>query len=62
VFVYLDKEKCNKANQDLPDSIKKKYLKAFSLGQGTFGEVSLVFEKVKHETEMQNCHFNLNKF
>ena len=52
--MYLDKEKCDKASEDLPDSISKKYLKAYSLGQGGFGEVSLVFEKVKHETELQN--------
>lgn len=52
--MYLDKEKCDKESQDLPDSINKKYLKSYSLGQGGFGEVSLVFEKVKHETEMQN--------
>jgi len=45
VFVYLDKEKCDKASQDLPDSINKKYLKAFTLGQGGFGEVSLIYEK-----------------
>jgi len=54
VFVYLDKEECDKASRDLPDSISKKYLKAYSLGQGGFGEVSLIFEKVKHETDMQN--------
>jgi hypothetical protein len=54
VLVYLDKEKCDKASQDLPDSISQKYLVSYSLGQGGFGEVSLVFEKVKHEAEMQN--------
>jgi len=53
VFVYLDKEECDKGSRDLPDSISKKYLKAYSLGQGGFGEVSLIFEKVKHEAEMQ---------
>jgi len=52
--VYLDKEECDKASRDLPDSIRKKYLKAYSLGQGGFGEVSLIFEKVKPEAEMQN--------
>ena len=52
--MYLDKEKCDEASQDLPDSISKKYLKAYCLGRGAFGEVSLVFEKVKHETELQN--------
>jgi len=52
--VYLDKEECDKASQDLPDIISKKYLIAYSLGQGGFGEVSLIFEKVKHEAEMQN--------
>jgi hypothetical protein len=52
--VYLDKEECDKASRDLPDSINKKYLVSFSLGQGGFGEVSLIFEKVKHEAEMQN--------
>jgi hypothetical protein len=52
--VYLDKEECDKASRNLPDSISKKYLIAFSLGQGGFGEVSLIFEKVKHEAEMQN--------
>jgi hypothetical protein len=52
--VYLDKEECDKAGQNLPDSISQKYLKAYSLGKGTFGEVSLIFEKVKHEAEMQN--------
>jgi hypothetical protein len=51
--VYLDKEECDKASRDLPDSISKKYLKAYSLGQGGFGEVSLIFEKVKHETDVQ---------
>jgi len=45
VFVYLDKEECDKGSRDLPDSISKKYLKAYSLGQGGFGEVSLIFEK-----------------
>jgi len=55
--VYLDKEECDKASQDLPDIISKKYLIAYSLGQGGFGEVSLIFEKVKHEAEI--CHFNL---
>jgi hypothetical protein len=54
VFVYLDKEECDKAGQNLPDNISQKYLKACSLGQGGFGEVSLIFEKVKHEAEMQN--------
>jgi len=52
--VYLDKEECDKASRDLPDSISKKYLKSYLLGQGSFGEVSLIFEKVKHETDMQN--------
>jgi len=45
VFVYLDKKECDKASRDLPDSISNKYLKAYSLGQGGFGEVSLIFEK-----------------
>ena len=63
MFVYLDKEKCDEASQDLPDRINKKYLKANYLGQGGFGEVSLLFEKVKHETEMQNSvNFNLKQF
>jgi hypothetical protein len=53
VFVYLDKDKCDKASRDLPDDISQKYLVSYSLGQGGFGEVSLVFEKVKHEAEMQ---------
>jgi hypothetical protein len=53
--VYLDKEECDKASQNLPDSINQKYLIAYSLGKGGFGEVSLIFEKVKHEAEMQNC-------
>jgi hypothetical protein len=52
--VYLDKEECDKASRDLPDSISQKYWKAYSLGHGGFGEVSLIFEKVKHEAEIQN--------
>jgi hypothetical protein len=52
--VYLDKEKCDTASQELPDSINKKYLKAFSVGHGAYGGVSLLFEKVSHETDMQN--------
>jgi hypothetical protein len=55
--MYLGKEECDKANCELPDSIREKYLKACFLGAGGFGEVSLVFEKVKHEAEI--CHFNL---
>ena len=51
--MYLDKEECDKASRDLPDSISLKYLIAYPLGAGGFGEVSLVFEKVKHEAEMQ---------
>jgi hypothetical protein len=54
VFVYLDKKECDKASQDLPDSISKKYLIGRSLGKGAYGEVSLIFEKVKHEAEMHN--------
>ena len=54
MLVYLDKEECDKASRDLPDSINQKYLVSYSLGQGGFGEVSLVFQKVKHEVEMQN--------
>jgi len=54
VFVYLEKEKCDKASQDLPNSITEKYLIVRTLGRGRFGEVSLIFEKVKHEAEMQN--------
>jgi len=53
VFVYLDKEECDKVSRDLPDKISEKYWKAYSLGKGGFGEVSLIFEKVKHEAEMQ---------
>ena len=52
--MYLDKEECDKASRELPDSISKKYLKAYLVGQGAFGEVSLIFEKVKQEAEMQN--------
>jgi hypothetical protein len=52
--VYLDKKECDKASRDLPDSISKKYLISYFLGQGGYGEVKLIFEKVKHETEMQN--------
>jgi hypothetical protein len=52
--VYLDEEEWDKANRNLPDSISKKYWMEFSLGQGGFAEVSLVFEKVKREVEMQN--------
>jgi hypothetical protein len=52
--VYLDKKECDKASRNLPDSISQKYLIAYSLGEGGFGEVSLIFEKVKHEAEMQN--------
>jgi hypothetical protein len=52
--VYLDKEECDKASRNLPDSINEKYLIAYSLGQGGFGEVSLLFEKVKYEAEMHN--------
>ena len=58
--MYLDKEECDKSSRDLPDSISKKYLKANSVGQGGFGEVSLIFEKVIHEAEMQNS-LTLNK-
>jgi hypothetical protein len=54
VFVYLDKEECDKASHDLPDNISNKYLVSNSLGQGGFGEVSLVFEKVNHEAKMHN--------
>ena len=54
MLVYLDKEECDKASRDLPDSINQKYVVSYSLGQGGFGEVSLVFQKVKHEVEMQN--------
>jgi hypothetical protein len=54
VFVYLDKEDCDKASRNLPDRISQKYLIAYPLGKGGFGEVSLMFEKVKHEAEMQN--------
>ena len=53
MFVYVDKEEWDKANRNLPDSISDKYWMEFSLGQGGFGEVSLVFEKVKHEVEIQ---------
>jgi len=49
----VDKEEWDKANRNLPDSISDKYWMEFSLGQGGFGEVSLVFEKVKHEVEIQ---------
>ena len=63
MFVYLDKEKCDEASQDLPDRINKKYLKACPVGRGSYGEVSLLFEKVKHETEMQNSvNINLKQF
>jgi hypothetical protein len=52
--VYLDKKECDKAVRHLPDSISQKYLISSYLGQGGFGTVSLIFEKVKHEAEMQN--------
>jgi hypothetical protein len=52
--MYLDKMECRKASRDLPDRIREKYLIAYTLGKGGFGVVSLIFEKVKHEAEMQN--------
>jgi hypothetical protein len=53
VFVYLDKEECDKASRGLPESISNKYLMGRHLGSGTYGVVSLICVKVKHETEMQ---------
>lgn len=47
VFVYLDKSECDMASRKFPEKISSKYLLSYSLGQGGFGEVSLVFEKVR---------------
>jgi hypothetical protein len=35
------------ASRKFPEKISSKYLLSYSLGQGGFGEVSLVFEKVR---------------
>jgi hypothetical protein len=52
VFVYLDSSQCDAVSRDLPGVISEKYLVSFSLGEGGFGEVSLIFEKVKYMAEM----------
>nr|CAD7195157.1 unnamed protein product [Timema douglasi] len=43
VFVYLDNAALEAGQY--PDEIKKKYIVAYSLGQGGYGEVNLVFQK-----------------
>ncbi|KAJ4448943.1 hypothetical protein ANN_00335, partial [Periplaneta americana] len=45
VFVYLDKSVCDAKGSDLPKQLGDKYLMSSHLGEGGFGEVSLVFEK-----------------
>jgi len=45
--VYLDKSQSDGDSIHLPKMISEKYLLSYSLGQGGFGEVSLVFEKVR---------------
>jgi hypothetical protein len=48
VFVYLDKSRCDEESRDLPEKLSQKYLVSYSLGEGGFGEVSLIFEKVNY--------------
>ncbi|CAG2054345.1 unnamed protein product [Timema podura] len=43
VFVYLENAALEAGQY--PDEIKKKYIVAYSLGQGGYGEVNLVFQK-----------------
>jgi hypothetical protein len=50
--VYLDKSRCDAESRDLPEKIGQKYLLSYRLGEGGFGEVSLIFEKVKYVAEM----------
>jgi hypothetical protein len=45
--VYLDKSQSDVVSRNLPERISEKYLLSYSLGKGGFGEVSLVFEKVR---------------
>jgi hypothetical protein len=52
VFVYLDKSRCDEESRDFPAEISQKYLVSYPLGEGGFGEVSLIFEKVKYVAEV----------
>jgi hypothetical protein len=52
VFVYLDKSRCDEGSRDLPEKLGQKYLVSYPLGEGGFGEVSLIFEKVKYVAKM----------
>lgn len=45
VFVYLDKSRCDEESRVFPAEISQKYLVSYPLGEGGFGEVSLIFEK-----------------
>jgi hypothetical protein len=54
VFVYLDKSRCDEEIRDLPEKISQKYLVSHHLGEGGFGEVSLIFEKVKYIAKMSS--------
>jgi hypothetical protein len=38
--------------RNLPEKISEKYLLSYTLGRGGFGQVSLVFEKVKYMSVM----------
>ncbi|XP_069671150.1 ovarian-specific serine/threonine-protein kinase Lok-like [Periplaneta americana] len=45
VFVFLDKARSNVINETLPEVLRERYLKSYTLGVGGFGKVSLIFDK-----------------
>ena len=59
MFVYVDRAQSDASSSLLPSAIGDKYHISYKLGQGGFGEVSLLFNKVTINPSLPCVHIHL---